>query len=346
MKEWYFMTPLTTTTNKKLRYVFATFWLLANIVLAWLLAERQVSFRNSGMWIALLFLLPCIVVLMRLIRNPISDEPTERKTSKGKLGVLIAVIVIAVLFLQLVLGKFILLTLPVFAVVILFLLKQPLDKREWLYASFLALMASVAGLGAEWIEFITPSQWSLLQVPLTLLSFLAGWSILRRSGLLQQGVGRSRFIAEGTLPAVRSFLLGILLGTPWALASIAMGSAEGSKVAWVKSWWQPLIAFQPGIAEEAWGRLLLVPLAFLLFRRVSPNRTAFFTALIVMAYWFAYLHTSGNIVSVLVSTLIVGTLFVLPISVVCFYCDLETAIGFHFWMDFLKLLFALFLFNR
>ena len=145
---------------------------------------------------------------------------------------------------------------------------------------------------------------------------------------------------------MRSFLLGILLGTPWALAGVVMGSAEGGRSAWVESWWQPLIALQPGIAEEAWGRLLLVPLAFLLFRRVSPNRTAFSTALIVMAYWFAYLHVSGNVVSVLVSTFIIGSLLTLPISIVCLYYDLETAIGFHFWMDFLKFAFALFLFNR
>ena len=340
------MTSLTMTMNKKLVYTFAAVWLLANVVLGWLIAVGQVSFTNSGMWIAILILIPCIVVLMRLIRNPIADEAVGRKTAKGKLVGLIAVVVITVLFLQAVLGKLILLTLPVFAVVILFLLKQSLDKQEWLYASLLALIAGMAGLGSEWISFITPVQWGLLQVPLTLLSFLAGWSILHRSGLLQQGVGRSRFLAEGTLPAVRSFLLGILLGTPWALASVVMGSAEGGRAAWVKSWWQPLIAFQPGIAEEAWGRILLVPLVFLLFRRVSPNRTAFFTALLVMAYWFAYLHTSGNVVSMLVSTLIVGSLFSLPLSVVCLYYDLEAAIGFHFWMDFLKFAFALFLFNH
>jgi len=340
------MNALITTKNKKLLYAFVAVWSLANLVLAWLLAVGQVSFANDSIWIAVLVLLPCIVVLMRLIQNPIADEPAGRKTSKGKLGGLIAIVVIALLLLQAVLGKFILLLLPVVAAVILLLLKPKLDKQEWLYASLLALIAGVAGLGAEWISFITPIQWGFLQVPLTLLSFLVGWSILRRIGLLQQGIGRSRFLTAGMLPAVRSFLLGILLGTPWALASVVMGSAEGGRAAWVKSWWQPLIAFQPGIAEEAWGRLLMVPLVFLLFRRLSPNRTAFFTALIVMAYWFAYLHASGNAVSVLVSTLIIGSLFVLPSSIVCLFYDLETAIGFHFWMDFLKFVFALFLFNR
>jgi hypothetical protein len=340
------MNALIMTKPRKVSYAFVAVWFLANVVLTWLLAAGQVSFAFDSLWIVVLVLLPCNVVLMYLIRNPIAEEPLRRKTHKGKLFGLIAVVVFVLLLLQAVVGEFILFLFPVVAAIVLWFLKPQLDKQDWLYATFLALIAGVTGLGAEWISFITPVQWGFLQVPLTLLSFLAGWSILRRFGLLQQGVGRSRFLTAGIGPAVRSFLLGILLGTPWALATVVMGSAEGGRSAWVESWWQPLIALQPGIAEEAWGRLLLVPLAFLLFRRVSPNRTAFSTALIVMAYWFAYLHASGNIVSVLVSTLIVGSLFSLPISIVCLYYDLETAIGFHFWMDFLKFAFVLVLFNR
>ncbi len=339
------MNALITIKNKKLAYAFVAIWLLANVVLIWLLALGQVSFAFNSIWIVVLILLPCNIILMYLIRNPITDEPDERKTQKMKLFGLIAVVVIALLFLQAVLGKFILFLLPVAAGVILWLLKPQLDKQELAYATLLALIVGVTGLGAEWISFITPIQWSLLQVPLTLLSLLAGWSILRRFGLLQQGVGRSRFLSAGIRPAIRGLLLGILLGTPWALAGVVMGSAESGRSAWVESWWQPLIALQPGIAEEAWGRILMVPLVFLLFRRVSPDRTAFSTALIVMAYWFAFLHANGNVASVLVSTLIVGSLFSLPISIVCLYYDLETAIGFHFWMDFLKFAFAPFLFN-
>jgi hypothetical protein len=340
------MNALIATKNRRLSGAFVAVWFLANVVLTWLLAVGQASFAFDSIWIVVLVLFPCIVILMCLLRNPITDEPVGRKTHQGKLFGLIAVVVVALLLLQAVAGKFILFLLPAVAAATLWLLRPQLDKREWLYATLLALIAGVAGLGSEWISFMTPVEWGLLQVPLTLLSFLAGWSILRRFGLLQQGVGRSRFLTAGMWPAVRSFLLGILLSMPWALASVVMGSAEGGGSAWVESWWQPLIALQPGIAEEAWGRLLLVPLVFLLFRRVSPNRTAFSAALIVMAYWFAYLHASGNVVSVLVSTLIVGSLFSLPISIVCLYYDLETAIGFHFWMDFLRFTFALFLFNR
>jgi len=338
------MTTRTMTANNKLLYVFALVWLLAVSGLAWLLAAGQVSFKDDGMWIAFLILIPCNVVLMNLIRNPIREDLADQKTAIGKLFGLIALVVVLFVLLLGVLGNFLALTFPVIAVVILLLQKESLNKREWMYAFILALIAGIAGLGAEWITFITPFQWGLLQVPLALFSFLAGWSILRRTGLLKQGVGQSRFLAEGRLPALRSFLLGILLGTPWALASVVMGSVESSRATGVQSWWQPLVALEPGIAEEAWGRLLFVPLAFLLFRRVSSNRTAFSIALVVMSYLFALVHTSGGGVTMLVSTLIIGTLYILPISVVCLYRDLETAIGFHFWIDFLKYAVALVLF--
>jgi hypothetical protein len=64
-----------------------------------------------------------------------------------------------------------------------------------------------------------------------------------------------------------------------------------------------------------------------------------------MAYLFALLHTSGDGVSMLMSTLMIGTLLILPISVVCLYRDMETAIGFHVWMDFLMYVFALLFFT-
>jgi hypothetical protein len=332
--------------NRRLSSAFIFAWFTAMAVLTWLLAGKQVSFTLDTMWIAALILLPCNVILIYLVRNPIAKEPVGRKTHKVKLIGLIAALVIALVLLQAVMGKFVFFLLLFVAAVILWRLRPRLDKKELSYAAFLALVAGVTGLGAKWISFITPAQWGLLQVPLVLLSFQAGWIILRRFGLLQQGVGTSQFLAAGRIPAVRSFFLGVLLGTPWALALVVMGNAEGGRSAWVETWWQPLIALQPGIAEEAWGRILMVPLMFLLFRRVSPDRTAFSAALIVSAYWFAYLHASGNAASVLVSTLIVGSLFILPLSILCLYRDLETAIGFHFWMDFLKFAFALFLFNR
>jgi len=57
--------------------------------------------------------------------------------------------------------------------------------------------------------------------------------------------------------------------------------------------------------------------------------------MLIMNYWFAYLHTPGGFDAIL-STLMIGTLYGLPHSVLCLHHDLETAVGFHFWIDFVK----------
>jgi len=103
----------------------------------------------------------------------------------------------------------------------------------------------------------------------------------------------------------------------------------------VQAWWQPFVAIQPAIAVEAWGRVLLVPLLFLAFRPMARSRTALTAAVVVMAYWFAYLHTLGS-PGAIVSTLLIGTLFAMPTSYLWLRRGLETAIGFHFCLDFVK----------
>ena len=109
--------------------------------------------------------------------------------------------------------------------------------------------------------------------------------------------------------------------------------------AWVQRWWHPLVAVQPGIAEEAWGRVLLVPLLFLTLRPVARSRAALTGAVVLLAYWFAYLHTPGGIEG-LISAAMIGTLFALPTSYLWLRRGLETAIGFHFWLNFVKFVFA------
>lgn len=62
-------------------------------------------------------------------------------------------------------------------------------------------------------------------------------------------------------------------------------------------------------------------------------------ALFLAACWFAYLHTQMGPAG-LVSTVLLGTLYALPISYLCLYRYLETAIGFQFFIDFVRFLAA------
>ncbi len=324
------------------RSLFITIWVIATIFFGWQLSQRQYTFESPLLVFNLIVMLLCTVALLIWIPSPIQQEPDERPTRKGLLFLLILLSIGALFALRDFVGRPLLFGLPVIGIFILIALKRPLEKREGLYALALALIAGVTGLGAGWITFITPALWSILQSFLVLTGLLTGWGILRGAGLLQEGVGKSRFLSEGAGAAFKAFMSGILIAFPWAFLNVLLGASQSET--WVKAWWQPIIAIQPGIAEEAWGRILLVPFLFMVFRWVSRPRVAFTAALYVMAYWFAYLHTPGGM-DAIPSTVIIGTLYALPVSYLCLYRDLETAIGWHFWVDFIKFVFAFILFR-
>jgi hypothetical protein len=288
-------------------------------------------------------MLLCTIALLLWLPNPIPRESTGRRVNRAWLILLIIVSIVVLFLIPLKAARASLFLLPLIALAVLLLLKEPIEKREALYASGLALLAAVTGLGAGWISWISPTIWGVLQFFLVLAGLLAGWAILRHTGLYQEQVGTSRFLSSGMPAAFKAFSLGLLISIPWAFLNVLMGGAN--QETWVKEWWQPFLAIQPGISEEAWARIFLVPLLFLLFRRVSQPRTAFTAALFVIAYWFAYIHTSGGLAGI-PSAAIIGTLFSLPVSYLCFYRDLETAIGWHFAVDFVKFVVAFILFNQ
>ena len=314
-------------------YVFIAVWIPTTIIVGWRILAGDHTFDSPFMWLNLLTLLICTLILLWWLSYPLRDEPTDAVRTKWGRFLAVAVIAIAALFvLRTLTGPPLLFGLPVVAFAMLIFFRPSITRKEMLYALGLSLVAGIAGLGAQWVPF-HPIVWSVLQVVLVSTSLLTGWAILRRTGLLEQGIGYSRFLSEGTASALRGFLQGMLLSLPWALGLVAMGGSDSET--WARHWWQPLLAINPGIAEEAWGRMLLVPLLFLLLSRVSRPRRAFTVALIIIGYWFAFLHTSGG-VNGLFSTIMMGTLYILPVSYICLYRDLETAIGFHFWLDFVK----------
>jgi hypothetical protein len=312
-------------------------WLVSSLFFIWQLRHGVNSFESPGIVISLLVLFLCTGALLMWIPNPVHDLPSERPTRRWRLALLILILAGILFPLRTIVGPPLLFGLPVIALVALILLRRQVMARDVRYAGFLALIAGVAGLAAGWITEFSPLVWALLQVLLVLTGFLAGWAILRYSGLSGQGAGKSLVLSEGAGRGALGFLLGMLIAVPWALSNLVMGGSAGE--VWVSSWWQPLVAIQPGIAEEAWGRLLVVPLLFLLFRLAARPRTALTAALVLAAYWFAYLHTPGGIEAI-PSTLIVGTFFSLPVSYLCVYRDLETAIGWHFLVDFVKFAYA------
>jgi len=315
------------------RYIFFGTWALSTGGLGWLALRGRHAFDSPATVPTLLVLLACTAALLWWLASTAPKLPThEAPTQRGRFALLVGFAVIVLFSLRTLVGPPLLFALPVLSLVVLAVVRPPVCRKEVWYALALALVAGVAGLAAGWVSF-PPAAWAGLQVALVLPGLLTGWGLLRRAGLLEARLGHSLLVTDGPVEALRGFAKGMLIATPWALGAVVLGAA--SSEAWVERWWHPLVAIQPGIAEEAWGRVLLVPLLFLAFRPAARSRAALTAAVVVLAYWFAYLHARGGIEG-LISTAMIGTLFALPTSYVWLRRGLETAIGFHFWLDFVK----------
>lgn len=324
------------------RTVFLGIWILSTAGLGWFVLRGHYAFDSPTTLPAFVVLLVCTVALLWWLRGVGSDVPDRVDRTRRGSFVLVVLLAVGILFpLRTLVGPPLLFALPVLSLVVLVVLRPSLGRREVIYALLLALVAGITGLGAGWVP-MPPLLWAALQVALVLVGLLAGWTLLRHTGLWQAGLGRSLYLDGGLLSALRGFATGMVMATPWALGLVLLGAAN--ETAWVEAWWQPLIAIQPAIAEEAWGRVLLVPLLFLLFRPVARGRPALTAAVVIMAYWFAYLHTPGGLGAVF-STLMIGTLYTIPISYLWLRRGLEVAIGFHFWLDFVKFV-AAYLLNQ
>lgn len=317
------------------RNLFIVFWIVATAVFGWAVSQGHHSFDSPATPFVLILLLGGTALLWWWFPTP---EIKTRNPSPPKhrgLFILASVVVVVALFLaRTLVGPPLLYAWPILALIILIYLRPTLNRREVAYATMLALIAGAAGLGAQWVwDDFSPIAWALLQVGLVLTGLLAGWAVLRHTGLWQDGIGHSQFLDNGLTPALTHFGQGLLMAMPWALGLILIGGAASSE--WVQSWWQPFLAINPGIGEEVWGRIFAVPVLFWLFSRFMNRRRAYLGAMLIINYWFAYLHTSGGFDAV-ISTVMIGTLYGLPHSVLCLQRDLETAVGFHFWIDFMK----------
>jgi len=324
------------------RYVWAAVWSIGTMLTGWLLAQGRPAFVSKSTPLVLLTLLACTAALLWLLvgkLKSLSDDTA--RTRRGRFFFTIIAAAIVLFSLRALAGPPLLFALPVIGIAVCIALRCRLSRRASVYLSVLAVTAGVAGLGAGWAKF-PPVTWAVLQLALVPTSLAAGWSILDHTCLRHTGIGRSLYLTDGLPAALRGFAQGALIAVPWALGLVALGGAD--KETWVQSWWQPLTAIQPGIAEEAWGRVLLIPLLFMLLLKTARPRTALTASVLIMAYWFAYLHTPGGSGAVF-STMIMGTLIILPLSILWLERGLETAIGFHFWLDFTKFLLA-FLMNQ
>jgi hypothetical protein len=139
--------------------------------------------------------------------------------------------------------------------------------------------------------------------------------------------------------ALRAFGFGCLLALPPALMNASGMTAELASAAEAsfRSGWMAFYALQPALLEEFWARLFLLPLLYVAFRPApssAAGRALFFAVLVSVAV-HGLAHAPQSITSfdgALFAALVYGA----PLALLFLRRGLESAVGYHFFIDFVR----------
>ncbi len=209
-----------------------------------------------------------------------------------------------------------------------------ITRRHRLSIGLIALGVAV-GVFPMVLEYLSGRLDPLHAIYLTCVSvlFVGGVIVVREIGFGQVHIAEYRW-----RPAVRGFLSGCVLALPVALLNAGGGGA--SRDLWVDRAWEPLVAFVPGIAEETWARLFMMTLLYAVFRTASAKhpRRAVAAALLISAAAHGLVHLPGEAIfsSAAFPALLNGLVFGVPMGLLFAKRDFEHAVGYHFFIDFLR----------
>ena len=315
------------------RLALMIMWLLTTVTLVAMLAS---GVRNTGQFRVERYILHVAYVgalLWYLGRTGPSVEQLPDihpfLLKRWRIGQLIPVLVIALILLATFSGEDILMPLLMIAVPwILVVWRREIRLRPIVLGLAVTVIAFLGGLPFWNNSFVAKPVFVVLLVYVPPM-FVAGGLLLKRTGL-----GGSQLCAGRYRKAVGSFLWGCLLFIPLGLTNAAAGS-PGPGMTWVTRWWIPLS--QPwfsGIAEEAWFRLFLVSLCYLLLRPAFSKRPAI--AVVCAVLFSAITFGLGHGGTLLERFLITGLLYGLPMAVIFARRDWEHAVGAHYMINMLN----------
>lgn len=175
---------------------------------------------------------------------------------------------------------------------------------------------------------------------------LGTWACFLGGMLLFQGRSSPRVAAFAGTPAGvgRSLLAGIALAAPLAIINnlyFYMGSGTISFQNPLVSAWA---ALSPGIHEEIIFRFFVLALCLALLQSVTARRTALVVAVLLAVVPHSLNHLPDllleNPVGGLILLIATSLLFGLPMALLQLRRDLESAIAFHWFIDFVRFLFG------
>jgi hypothetical protein len=132
--------------------------------------------------------------------------------------------------------------------------------------------------------------------------------------------------------------MGVLLGIPFAILNVLLFIfVNGQQIASEDLLTEAIMALKPAIMEEMAFRLLFMGLAIIILMKVLPRKIAIVSAVFMAIVFHSAAHVpdllTTNPVMALVMVAATSVLFGLPMAVLAYRRDIETAIGFHWAID-------------
>jgi hypothetical protein len=234
--------------------------------------------------------------------------------------------------------------LTIAALFILLVWRRRISLRIVLFAAAAGLLTAISGWGLTCLRGSAagPSQWN--EIVLRGGVFVTIWSAAGALLLEQSGLTCVRALKGDYSCAIRSFAWGCVLALPAALFPLLDGPQRGDTDV-IKQWWQPFCALQPGISEEVYARLFLLTGLYVLLRPTTNRRPwkAVLAAVLIagVVHGLAHVPTEKILGPAGLEMLGAGALYGVPLGLLFVKRDLEQAIGYHFFIDFVRFLVSL-----
>lgn len=328
--------PLTVLLKEQIPSGWLLFAFWAAVVSVWAAASisgNSVAFAATAI-LSILFI-GLLVRYLWITGKSVADLPPSSSRFSWKHGIPGTIVIIGgvmlLIFLAGVVVYPLLLLISILFVLALRIIRRDRDRLNVRVAIIGIGAGTVAGL-ASWAGpgFNSYTIFYLATIPFL---FVAGALLLDQSAL-----SRIRILEGDWKASLYGFAVGIVLSVPAALLNILMGA--GRIDVWVDAWWEPFVAISPAITEEIWARLFLTTFLYLLFRTAAPEKPkqALAAAIIIAAiiHSLTHLPTAALLGPAGLSYLVVAFLYGVPMALLFVKRDLEHAVGYHFFIDFLR----------
>lgn len=142
---------------------------------------------------------------------------------------------------------------------------------------------------------------------------------------------------------IKSFFIGCFFGLPMAMSNLS-DVLSTSSYKWINQVWQLVLPLSAVTLEETWVRLFVISFIYALISSKTNKRyISISSAILISSILFGFTHSSHvDTYNCFNITIIYG----FPLGILLYKRDFETVLGYHFIIDFVAAIAAVFINNK